>query len=180
MASSYLFSSKRIGFRDWEKKDLELFFAMNKSKEVMHYFPKMLSNEETEALYDRIRNHFRKHGYGFYAVDDLTNGNWMGFIGFQHVRFEADFTPAVEIGYRLLPSYWGKGIATEGSLACLQHAKNHLDFDAVVSFTAKVNLPSQRVMQKIGLTFQYEFDHPLLNENDPLLRHVLYQTKLNK
>jgi ribosomal-protein-alanine N-acetyltransferase len=180
MDKEYLFRSTRIGFRNWIEEDLKPFIDMNASDKVMHYFPTTLSGEETKLVYDRIQRHFQKHEYGFYAVDDISTGKWMGFIGFQHVRFEASFSPAIEIGYRLLPQYWGKGIGTEGGLACLKYAKEHLDFDQVVSFTARVNLPSQHVMEKIGLIFRYEFDHPLVRKDDPLRKHVLYQKTLKK
>lgn len=180
MADPYFFTSERLGFRRWKPADLPLFIAMNKSAEVMHYFPSTLSDEETTSLFDRIETHFDTHGYGFYAVDELQTHQWIGFIGFQNVRFEAEFTPAVEIGYRLLPSAWGKGIGSEGSLASLKHASTALPFNEVVSFTAKINIPSQRVMQKIGMNYQGDFDHPMINPNDRLYRHVLYHISLKQ
>ena len=137
--------------------------------------PKHLSTAETEAFYHRIIDHHRLHGYCYYAVDFLETKSWMGYIGFQHTRFEAEFTPAVEIGYRLLPEYWNLGIATEGASACLKFGIESLKIPQIVSFTAKINIPSQRVMQKIGLVYQQDFEHPLLPEGDKLRPHVLYK-----
>lgn len=175
MVKKYHFQSERLGFREWSAADLPLLTAMNQSEEVMRFFPSKLTADQTILLVDRIKKHFEDHGYGFYAVDLLKTDAWIGFIGFQHVRFDSSFTPAIEIGYRLLPAFWGTGLATEGSMACLDHARENLDLKKIVSFTAKINKPSQRVMQKAGLTYQYEFDHPLLSEGDPLRAHVLYQ-----
>ena len=140
----------------------------------MRYMPKLLSEEQTQGMYNRIQDHFHKYGYGRFAVELLSTGEWIGFIGFDNVRFDTTFTPAVEIGYRLISKVWNQGLGTEGSLACLKYAEKHLPGEKIVSFTAKINLPSQRVMQKIGLKYQEEFDHPLLDPSDPLYRHVLY------
>ena len=67
-----------------------------------------------------------------------------------------------------------KGFATEGASACLEHGFNNLKFNKVYSFTATKNLPSERVMQKIGMTMVRYFDHPGVPENHPLRPHVLY------
>ncbi|HEY8709918.1 MAG TPA: GNAT family protein, partial [Burkholderiaceae bacterium] len=69
---------------------------------------------------------------------------------------------------------WGQGYATEAAALALRHAFEVLDLPQVVSFTATVNVASQAVMRRIGLTRRGEFDHPRLAEGHPLRRHVLY------
>jgi RimJ/RimL family protein N-acetyltransferase len=75
----------------------------------------------------------------------------IGFLGLMTPSFEAAFTPAVEIGWRLSPTHWNKGYATEGAKAVLNYAFTDLQLKEVVSFTVINNQASRRVMEKIGL-----------------------------
>ncbi len=88
--------------------------------------------------------------------------------------------PAVEIGWRLRASYWGQGLATEGAHAALQYAREICKLRQVVAITAPANLPSRRVMEKIGLTYRPEldFNNPRMPEGHPLRTHVLYSAML--
>jgi RimJ/RimL family protein N-acetyltransferase len=93
-------------------------------------------------------------------------------------NFDAFFTPCVEIGWRLAAKCWNQGLATEGARAVLQFARDTLGLEAVVSFAVRDNNPSRRVMEKLGMTFEAEFEHPRLPEGHPLRTHVLYRIKL--
>lgn len=172
---SYLFTSPRLGFRNWKDSDYEAFANMNQDPEVMRFFPEPLKPEETKGLIDRIQQHFDEYGYTFYAVDHLVDDEFIGFIGMVRATFESHFTPCNEIGWRLRKEYWGTGLATEGAKACLEHGFSTLGFDEIYSFTATTNHPSENVMKKIGMTKVDEFDHPKLPADSPLLRHVLYK-----
>ena len=94
-----------------------------------------------------------------------------------HIPFEAHFTPAVEVGWRLASAYWGQGYATEGARASLEAAFTRLGLDDIVSITVPANARSRRVMERIGMTRDPngDFDHPRLAEGDPLRRHLLYR-----
>jgi RimJ/RimL family protein N-acetyltransferase len=85
--------------------------------------------------------------------------------------------PAVEIGWRLRTDCWGRGLATEGARAVVAHAFGAAGLTSLVSFTVPANLPSRRVMEKIGMKRDEagDFDHPLLPPGHPLRRHVLYR-----
>ena len=85
------------------------------------------------------------------------------------------FSPCTEIGWRLDSIHWNKGYATEAALACLSFAFNHLDLNEVVSFTALQNLKSQAVMEKIGMQYIMNFNHPSLDEKSPLRMHQLFK-----
>ncbi len=164
----------RLRLRHWLPTDIEPFMCMNADAEVMHYFPEPYTRERTQALVQSIQQEFRQYGYGLYAAEEKESGQFMGFIGFHHATFTADFCPCVEIGWRLSKAFWNKGLATEGALACLAHGFRHFGFAKVYSFTARVNTPSQRVMQKIGMRFMQHFQHPTLPQGHPLRPHVLY------
>jgi ribosomal-protein-alanine N-acetyltransferase len=96
-------------------------------------------------------------------------------VGLQHVRFEAEFTPAIEAAWRLHRRYWGKGYATEAARAAIQDGFERLGLTEIIAITALGNLPSQRVMERLGMTRSIEFDHPLTPKDSPLRRHILYR-----
>lgn len=166
--------TSRLHLRDWEETDLEPFTRLNRDEKVMKYFPKTLSAEETNKFHQSILSEFNESGFGLYAVEVKGNKEFIGFIGFHRATFEADFTPCIEIGWRLKKEAWGKGYATEGAAACLHFGFNELGLRDVYSFTADMNKPSINVMEKIGMSFMKNFDHPNVEKNSPLNKHVLY------
>ena len=170
------FETKRLVLRDWNVQDLYEFRIMNKDSRVMKYFPKLLSEEETTAFYNRIIADLTNCGYGLYAVEAKDDNSFIGFIGFHQASFEASFTPCIEIGWRLKYEAWGKGYATEGAEACLRYGFERLKFNKIYSFTAKINNPSENVMKKIGMVKVMEFEHPKVPEGSSLRKHVLYST----
>ncbi len=167
----------RLILRSWKSKDLSLFADMNKDNRVMRYFPATLNDAETEAFYNRIQDEFKHKGWGLYAVELKSTKEFIGYVGFHEIGFDADFTPGIEIGWRLAADYHNQGYATEAAQAVLKLAEG-LGIDCLYSFTAKINAASERVMQKIWMTKIGEFDHPKLPKYSPLLTHVLYKIEL--
>ncbi len=168
----------RLVLRGWKESDIQPFYQMNSSERTMEFFLKPLTEEDSLAFYHRIQDEFEAFGFGLYAIERKDNHEFIGFTGFHRFDFNVDFAPGVEIGWRLRPEAWSNGFATEAASACLEHAKKELDFEEVFSFTSLPNKRSERVMQKIGLNFVKEFDHPLVPAEHPLLRHVLYKKEL--
>ena len=91
--------------------------------------------------------------------------------------FTANFTPAVEIDWRLAFDYWGKGYASEAACAAVADGFTRLGLREIVSFTVPHNVRSRAVMERIGMKHDAadDFDHPSLGEDSPLRRHVLYR-----
>ena len=106
------------------------------------------------------------------SVLEVRNGT-----GVSIPAFEARFMPAVEIGWRLDPAFWNRGLATEGARAVLRYAFDFLELKEVVSFTVPDNFASRRVMEKLGMTRDPadDFDYPRLPAGHRLRRHVLYR-----
>lgn len=167
-------ASPRLKFRGWEEKDWPFFAAMNASPLVMRFFPSVMTEEESRSMWNRMRAELDEKGYGLYAVELASSGALIGLLGLHRADFEAEFTPCVEIGWRLAPEAWGHGYATEGAKACLEHAFTRLGLERVYSFTACVNLPSQAVMRRAGMRKAAEFNHPKVDSASPLYPHVLY------
>ncbi|UFH49815.1 GNAT family N-acetyltransferase [Pseudomonas sp. KNUC1026] len=169
--------SPRLRLRQWRDADLDAFSAMCADEQVMRHLPALLSRLESAALIGRIRGHFNEYGYGLWALEHHDSGAFIGLTGLLQVSFDAPFAPAVEIGWRLAREHWGLGYASEAAVACLSAAFGKLELDEVVSFTAHSNLPSEKVMQALGMVHDPEgdFDHPGLPEGHPLRRHLLYR-----
>ena len=167
----------RLRLRVWRDEDLAPFAAMNADPEVMRHFPKPLGRKSSDALAEIIRGNMTKHGWGLWAVDVKTKPSFAGFVGLAVPAFKADFTPAIEIGWRLARDCWGRGYATEGAQAALTFAFGRLNLAEVVSFTAVGNERSRAVMERLGLTHKPvdDFDHPMIAAGSPVRRHVLYR-----
>ncbi len=169
----------RLVLRRWRPADRAPFATLNADPAVMEYFPALLSRAESDSAVGRIEAHFAKHGFGLWAVEIPGVAPFAGFIGLSIPSFQAHFTPAVEIGWRLAHDQWGKGYATEGACAVLAFGFEELKLDEIVSFATAANLPSRRVMERIGMSHSPadDFDHPGLPEGHPLRRHVLYRIR---
>jgi RimJ/RimL family protein N-acetyltransferase len=163
--------------RPWRDADLVPFAALNADQRVMEFFPGVLNRSESEAQVARIRDHFDRHGYGAWAVEVPGVVEFIGYAGLGIPRFEAPFTPCVEVGWRLAFQHWGYGYATEAARAAIAFGFEKLRLDEIVSFTVPANLRSRRVMERLGMTHSptEDFDHPLLPEGHRLRRHVLYR-----
>ena len=161
----------RLLMRPWQDADRQPFAAMNADPEVMRYFPAPLTREQSDAFADRIEAHFAEHGYGHWALE--VDGAFIGFTGLAWATWASDFTPALEVGWRLARTAWGRGYASEAATAAL--VRGFLEVDRIVSFTATANAPSERVMRRIGLEYVSVFDHPRVPAGHPLQQHVLYR-----
>lgn len=175
LQNPYLFTSERLGFRNWKSDDLDELAALCADPAVMKYFPATLTREESEAYLQRLQKHYDTYGYNYYAVERLDKGEWIGLIGLAYQTYEVDFLPATDIGWRLKQSAWGKGYATEGAKRCLSHGFETLGLERIVSTCVIQNSPSENVMQKIGMTRMSEFDHPKLWDYPENLRCVWYE-----
>ena len=172
-----IIETDRLILRLWKSEDLPLFTEMNKDPRVMRYFPAILTDKQTESFYNRIQTEFERNGWGLYAVELKSNGTFIGYVGLHEIGFDADFTPGVEIGWRLATDFHNQGLATEAAKEVLKLARQN-GLQRLYSFTTKQNVPSERVMQKIGMTKVGEFEHPNLSTDSPLRTHVLYQIDL--
>ncbi|WP_347455743.1 GNAT family N-acetyltransferase [Acinetobacter thermotolerans] len=170
-----LISTPRLILRQWQESDTAPFIQMCADEDVMRYFPALLTPEQSLQFIEKVTRQIDQHGWGLWAVELKETKEFIGFIGLQPQPKLFEFSPCIEIGWRLAKKYWHQGYATEGALTVLDYAFNTLDLNKVVSFTATVNTPSEAVMKKIGMVKTQEFQHPKLPEDHPLCWHVLYE-----
>jgi spectinomycin phosphotransferase len=191
-----ILTTNRLILRTWKESDIPLMAAISSDPLVMEHFPSTQDMAATRALIDHINQHYEKFGYALYAVelkdalDPSLKHEGTGFIGFVGLNvptfeiphFQPTSLPIVEIGWRLSSKHWGKGYATEAAKAVLHYAFTELKLNEVISFTVTANTNSRRVMEKIGLhhSEKDDFDHPKLEEESPLKRHVLYRLTKNE
>jgi RimJ/RimL family protein N-acetyltransferase len=152
--------TERLVLLQFTDADTDLLFELNSDPDVMRY---LTGGEPTprEEVADRIIPAFlgyyeRFDGMGFWAAQDKAAGE---FLGWFHFRPGLDGEPQdeAELGYRLRKTAWGKGYATEGSRALIEHGFAKLGLPRVFAHTMTVNLASRRVMEKAGLTYVRAF-----------------------
>ena len=171
--------TERLVMRGWRPSDRAPHAAMNADPRVMEHFPATMTRAESDAFVERMERHFAEHGFGLWAVEVPGEAELIGFVGLAVPRFEAHFTPAVEVGWRLAAEWWGRGYATEAAREALRFGFEDAALAEIVSFTAPANERSRAVMRRIGMTHDPadDFDHPSVPENSPLRRHVLYRLR---
>ena len=179
LQKNYIIKTERLGLRNWMESDVAPFCEMCADEAVMEHFPKTLSEEETILLIKALSDHFKEFGYTYFAVDILRTDEFIGFAGLKNQNWESEYTPCVDIGWRLKKSSWGNGYATEAASACLDHAKNKFGITKVLSFTTDTNKPSEHVMKKIGMEYIGNVQHPSIVGDSRFKHCVVYRTKLN-
>jgi RimJ/RimL family protein N-acetyltransferase len=171
--------TQRLILRAFREDDFCPFSAINSDARVMDYLGEPLSRKESDALILRLTHGLREQGFGVWAVErkDVSGRPFIGFVGLSAVSFQAEFTPCVEIAWRLSSNHWNLGLATEGARAVLKEAFTTFQLAEVVSFTVRENLASRRVMEKIGMSRdpKEDFEHPKLPPGHRLRAHVLYR-----
>jgi ribosomal-protein-alanine N-acetyltransferase len=173
--STPVLRTERLVLRQWLPADREPFAALNADPRVMEFMPALLARARSDALARACEAHFATHGFGPWAVEVPGVAPFIGFVGLVVPAFDAHFTPAIEIGWRLAAKHWGHGYATEAALASARHAFTVAGADELVSFTTPQNARSRAVMRRIGMTHDPadDFDHPRLAPGHRLRRHVL-------
>jgi len=171
--------SERLLLRCWGPDDRRPFAEINADPRVMEFLGAPLSVEQSDSLVDSIEARFDSQGFGFWALELLGGAPLIGMAGLNIPRFDAPFMPAVEVGWRLDPHYWGHGYATEAARTALAFAFGPLGLDEVVAFTAEGNVRSRAVMERLGMhrDARDDFEHPLVPEDSSLRRHVLYRIR---
>lgn len=170
--------TEHLVLRSWREADRAPFAAMNADPRVMEHFPSTLDRPASDSVMDRLEAHDAAHGFTFWAMEERATGDFAGFTGLVHVGFDAPFTPAVEIGWRLPVAFWGRGLASEAARASLEFGFAALALPQIVAFAPNRHLASRRVMERIGMRRSPvdDFIHPKVPADHPLQPFVLYRT----
>src|ERR1700761_6012918 len=174
-----MIETDRLILRAPEDRDRAEIAGFNGDPRVGEWLAKTLTREESDAMVDRILAEIAEHGFGFWAVERKADGAVIGLAGLLVMGADLPPGPALEVGWRLSPATWGQGYATEAARAAVEWGFANRDAPEIVAVTAVNNLASQAVMRRIGMTPEpcRDFDHPKLDEDHPLRRHVTWSVK---
>ena len=167
----------RLLLRQWQESDRSQFRAMSADPEVMAFIGGVRSHAEADAQMDERATALALRGVGKWAVEELATGAFIGTVGLGYALFDAPFTPAIEIGWRLARPFWGRGYAVEAAFAATSYGFNTLELKEIVAFTAVGNAGSRNVMERVGMSYcdGADFDAPGRLNGDPHRRQVLYR-----
>jgi len=156
-----IIETKRLILREFTINDFEAVFEFNSRVEVHKYTGDEIikSIERAKEIISNIwLNDYKNYGYGRWAVIYKPENKIIGFAGLKYLP-EINET---DIGYRFLPEYWGKGIATEVSKKIINYGFDQLKLNRIIGITMPENIGSCKVLEKIGLTLykvdQYDDD----------------------
>jgi RimJ/RimL family protein N-acetyltransferase len=179
--STTFLTTQRLQLRQFTLADIDHVVALDSDPEVMRFIsygaPTPRDVIEQRVLPSWIKYYERDERIGFWAAELLSTGE---FIGWFHLRPDRFVPEEQELGYRLRRDAWGKGLATEGSLALIADGFSASKFSKITARTLLGNLGSQRVMQKCGLTLEENFVYPedvLRGGTEDSRRAVKYSTR---
>ena len=170
MSSEILLETERLRLRQLNTDDINNLVALNSDPRVMEFIhPGSTSSVEKETrAVNGIRELCRnKPGFGVWAIETRAEGEFLGLA----LLKELYDTGENEVGYRLFPSAWGQGYATEISRALVQHGFDSLGLDLIVGITFPGNDASRRVLEKSGLKYHGERTYEQCREIVPELSY---------
>jgi len=172
--------TERIQLRQWKFDDRVPFSVMSSDPKVMKFFPSTLNKSESDAIIDICESHISERGWGVWAAELLATREFIGFVGLHISHADLPLSPCVEILWRLTPSHWGQGYATEAATAALKVGFEQLDIKEIVSFAVPGNYRSRAVMERLNMIDTGEtFEHPEIPEHSHLREHSLYKISRN-
>lgn len=143
-------ATPRLHLRAIRRDDVEELHRLFTDPDVRRYLldDEVVGVDWVEAEVDRSDALFRRIGSGLFAIRRRGESQIIGFAGFRPF-FEP---PELQLLYGLMPAWWGRGLATEAAGAVIDHAFEELDFDRVVAAADAPNVPSIRVLERLGMT----------------------------
>jgi ribosomal-protein-alanine N-acetyltransferase len=167
----------RLVLRRWREADFAPYAAMQADPQVRRFFERPLSLEEGLEDGRRHAADFDRNGFDLWVLELPGEATFAGVAGVRRIGRPMPFSPLVDVGWLLLPAFWGRRYAAEAARAALHDAFTRADLDAVVAYTSARNEPSRKVMRRLGMSRDpvEDFDHPFHGETSPVRRQVLYR-----
>ncbi|CAH2604055.1 GNAT family N-acetyltransferase [Rhodovastum atsumiense] len=171
-----ILQSERLILRPWREADRVPLAALSSDPQVMRFFAVIRDRAQSDAWMDRTQAHIDRHGFGVWAAEAPGVADLIGFVGLSTIPADTPVPAGVELVWTLAAAYWGRGYAPEAARLVAKYGFGRLHLPEILAFTAAVNAPSRRVMEKIGMRHDPvgSFDHPRVAPG-VLRRHVLYR-----
>ncbi len=160
---TFYLETKHLILRDILPTDVNGIYELDSNPIVHEYLGKNPITKMSQAIdsIESVRNQYRERGIGRFAAIEKSSGDFIGWSGLKFntgdkevIGTKRDF---IDIGYRLIPRYWGKGYATESSVALLDFGFKELNYDIIYGAAEIGNIASNKILRKIGLHFQEQF-----------------------
>lgn len=172
--------TERFFLREILPTDIDGMFELDADPEVHRYLGNkpVTSREQSKEMIDFIRQQYIDNGIGRWAIIDKKTNDFIGWTGLKFItEWTNNHKDFYDVGYRLIKRYWGQGIATETAKASLTYAFNTLQTNQVYAMAAVENLGSNKILQKIGLTFIESFDLDGINVNWYKIERTEYEKR---
>ena len=145
----------RLVLRDFQQEDLHQLAPILANPKVMEFSPTgILSVSQVQAKIDSFIASYKEFGFGKWAVIFKESNQLIGYCGIAVEKI--DKVDEREIGYRLDPEFWGKGLATEAASTTLQYGFEQLKFPYLLGIVERENVASVRVLEKLGMKYKRE------------------------
>lgn len=144
--------TERLLLREYGENDAKAFFRLNTDPAVLRYVPDEALVDVDQArqiLVDHPIADYGKYGFGRYACILKSAGENIGFAGLKYLEELGE----IDVAYRFMPAYWGRGLATEAAIASVQFGFDQLGLKRIVGLAMPENLASIRVLEKAGLSY---------------------------
>ncbi|MBM4071879.1 MAG: GNAT family N-acetyltransferase [Planctomycetes bacterium] len=168
MPGKIILTTGRLILREFDEDDAAAFLILGSDPAITRYTGDGGLRDVAQAreeLRTRPLADYRQHGFGRWACVDRDSDDVIGFAGLKYL----DELREVDIGYRLLPSYWGKGLATEAGRAIIDYGFEQLHLTQIIGLVEPDNIASIRVLQKLGLTHT----GPIIYRSQTVNRYLL-------
>lgn len=156
--------TERLILKEFTDNDVDHIFQLDSNKEVHEYLGKkpITTQKQAEEIIEFFKKQYQENGIGRFAAFEKDSGNFIGWSGLKFNKGDKEelngFTNFIDIGYRLLPSYWRKGYASESAIACLEFGFKQMNYDIIYGAAETDNIGSNKILQKIGLKYVNNFD----------------------
>ncbi|MDF2176861.1 GNAT family N-acetyltransferase [Aliiglaciecola sp. CAU 1673] len=149
--------TNRLLLRPFTLEDAAALNRVNRNPDVMRYIGKVEEDAAATAAYLQKGPlaDYQKHGFGRHACIHKASGELIGFCGLKYLP-ELD---EVDVGYRLLPEYWGQGLAAEGGEAVMAFGKQELGLKRIIGIAMPDNAGSIHLLKKLGLVYEGRIDY---------------------
>lgn len=152
--------TERLILRELQLEDVEGMYTLDSNPEVHLYLGNNPISSKQQALdvIQLVRQQYIDNGIGRWAVIEKASGEFIGWSGLKYITEEENnHINYYDVGYRLIPSFWGKGYATESAQAVLQYGFENLNIDKIIGAAHEENTKSRRALEKCGLRFVEKF-----------------------
>ena len=176
----FYIETERLILRELLESDINGIFELDSNEKVHEYLGKKPIKTKEQALTNIqfIRTQYKELGIGRFACIEKTSGEFIGWSGLKFNTGEKETLNGhkdfIDIGYRFIPKYWGKGYGYESAVACLEFGFTEMNYETIFAAADIENIGSNKILTKIGLQFANEFDYKGVKVNWYELKKSIY------